>query len=48
MKGVTPARNEWQIDHRVPKSKGETSASSNMQVLSREQNRKKLDSLEED
>lgn len=39
MKGVTPPKNEWQIDHVVPKDKGGTNSYSNAQVLSREENR---------
>lgn len=38
-KGVTPASNEWQVDHIVPKDAGGTNASSNIQVLSRQENR---------
>lgn len=40
-KGVTPSPNEWQIDHKVPKSKGGTNSPDNAQVLSRAENRAK-------
>lgn len=30
MKGVKPPKNEWQIDHVVPKDKGGTNSSSNV------------------
>lgn len=43
MKGVTPLANEWQIDHIIPKSAGETNSFSNAQVLSRAENRIKWD-----
>jgi len=36
---VSPDPNEWQIDHKTPKNKGGTNESSNMQILSREENR---------
>jgi RHS repeat-associated protein len=39
--GVTPSPNEVQIDHKIPKDKGGTNASSNIAVLSREENREK-------
>lgn len=42
-RGVTPSQNEWQIDHVVPKNCGGTNCSSNMQVLSRQENRAKSD-----
>jgi uncharacterized protein RhaS with RHS repeats len=41
--GVTPATNEWQFDHIVPKNCGGTNCSSNLQILSREENRIKSD-----
>ncbi|MFV0305791.1 MAG: HNH endonuclease, partial [Moheibacter sp.] len=42
--GITPPKNEAQVDHINPKSKGGTNdPSSNAQILSREQNRAKWD-----
>jgi len=41
--GVSPDPNEWQLDHKMPKNKGGTNESSNMQILSREENRIKSD-----
>ena len=46
MKGVTPAPNEWQIDHITPKSAGGTNSFSNAQVLSRYENRMKWNTIE--
>jgi len=40
-KGVKPSPNEWQFDHKDPKVSGGTNASSNIQILSREENRAK-------
>lgn len=40
-KGVNPSPNEWQFDHKNPKASGGTNASSNIQILSREENRAK-------
>ena len=40
-KGVTPPKNEAQIDHIVPRSKNGTNSFSNAQVLSREENIRK-------
>lgn len=41
IKGVTPPSNEAQIDHIIPVDKGGTRTSSNLQILSRQQNRDK-------
>ena len=38
IKGVTPAPNEWQIDHIVARDNGETNSYSNAQVISRKLN----------
>lgn len=46
MKGVTPSPNEWQIDHINPKSLGGTNSYSNAQVLSRQENRIKSNTVE--
>ena len=40
-RGVTPDPAEWQFDHKVPKSCGGTNCSSNLQILSRQENRAK-------
>jgi RHS repeat-associated protein len=40
-RGVTPDANEWQFDHVDPKSCGGTNCSSNLQILSRKENRDK-------
>ena len=40
-KGVTPSPNEWQFDHKDPKSCGGTNCSSNLGILSRRENRTK-------
>jgi RHS repeat-associated protein len=42
-RGVTPDPNEVQVDHSTPKSQGGTNASSNMSILSRQENRTKSD-----
>jgi RHS repeat-associated protein len=42
-KGVTPASNEAQVDHKIPKSRGGTNDPSNAMVLSRKENRDKWD-----
>jgi hypothetical protein len=42
-RGVTPDPNEWQFDHFVPKNCGGTNCSSNLQILSRQENRIKSD-----
>jgi len=42
-RGVTPDINEWQFDHITPKSCGGTNCSSNLQILSRQENRFKSD-----
>jgi len=43
MKGVTPAKNEVQVDHINPVNKGGTRTNSNLQLLGRKQNRDKSD-----
>lgn len=45
MKNVTPSPTEAQIDHIYPRSKGGTNGFDNAQVLSREQNRIKSDTV---
>ena len=40
-KGIVPNPNEWQIDHIIPKRAGGTNSYSNVQVLSRYENRLK-------
>jgi RHS repeat-associated protein len=42
-RGVTPNPNEWQFDHRNAKNCGGTNCSSNIQILSRQENRLKSD-----
>ncbi len=42
-RGVTPDPNEWQLDHIKAKNKGGSNASSNIQILSRQENRIKSD-----
>ncbi|WP_373989876.1 Ig-like domain-containing protein [Duganella sp. BuS-21] len=42
-RGVTPDPNEWQFDHIDAKSCGGTNCSSNLQILSRKENREKSD-----
>jgi RHS repeat-associated protein len=44
-KGVTPPANEWAIDHKIPKACGGTNCSSNIQVLSRQENGIKSDTV---
>jgi hypothetical protein len=44
-KGVTPPRNEWQVDHIIPRSKGGADSVENAQILSREENRRKSNKL---
>lgn len=39
--GVTPSQNEWQFDHIKAKANGGTNRSSNLQILSRQENRQK-------
>ncbi|MFN7643339.1 MAG: HNH endonuclease signature motif containing protein, partial [Burkholderiales bacterium] len=45
-RGVTPASNEAQVDHKVPRSRGGTNDPENAQVLSRQENRTKSDKIE--
>ncbi len=42
-RGVTPDPNEWQFDHVKPKNCDGTNCSSNLQILSRQENRAKSD-----
>ncbi|MEE5145048.1 filamentous hemagglutinin N-terminal domain-containing protein [Pseudomonas alliivorans] len=42
-RGVTPDPNEWQFDHIKPKNCDGTNCSSNLQILSRQENRAKSD-----
>ncbi|WP_211290109.1 HNH endonuclease [Pseudomonas lurida] len=42
-RGVTPDPNEWQFDHVKSKNCGGTNCSSNIQILSRQENRIKSD-----
>jgi RHS repeat-associated protein len=42
-RGETPDPNEWQFDHKIPKNCGGTNCSSNIQILSRKENRLKSD-----
>ena len=42
-RGVTPDPNEWQFDHITEKNCGGTNCSSNLQILSRQENRAKSD-----
>jgi RHS repeat-associated protein len=42
-RGVTPNPNEWQFDHKISKNCGGTNCSSNIQILSRQENRLKSD-----
>ena len=46
-RGVTPDPNEWQFDHIDPKSCNGTNCSSNLQILSRQENRAKSDKKDE-
>ena len=46
-KGVTPPINEAQVDHIIPKSKGGTNSYENAQVLTREENLIKGNTLNE-
>ncbi len=45
-KGVTPPKNETQVDHIIPKAKGGAGEPDNGQVLCRECNLKKSDKVE--
>jgi len=42
-RGVTPNPNEWQLDHKTAKNCGGSNCSSNIQILSRRENRLKSD-----
>ncbi len=42
-KTITPNESEWQFDHIKPKSNGGTNKSSNLQIISRKENRIKWD-----
>ena len=42
-RGVTPSANEWQVDHKTAKNCGGANCSSNIQILSRQENRIKSD-----
>ena len=44
-KGVTPPSNEAQFDHRYPRAKGGKSGYENLQIISRDNNCRKSDSL---
>ncbi|NNM55096.1 MAG: hypothetical protein HKM05_10285 [Spirochaetales bacterium] len=44
---MTPPKNEAQIDHVYPKSKGGTNSGANAAVHSRENNAKKSDKIEQ-
>lgn len=45
-KGVTPPRNEAQVDHKTPRAAGGTNDPKNAQVLSRKENIQKSDKIE--
>lgn len=44
-KGITPESNEWKIEYVIPREKGGTNSYSNAQLLSRKENREKLNKL---